>query len=86
MAPRDWARSLRKVVSALRREEKTLRQQLNDLQRKLAVLEKTPSRRGSAPGGAKKHRLTPAGRAAIARAVKRRWARWRAQKKKATRR
>ena len=79
-----WQRSIQAAIRALKREESILRRELQTLRQKIAQLG------GLAKGGgpmvgrkrATKRRLSPQGRAAISQAAKRRWRKYRAQRKK----
>ncbi len=75
------------LLSAIRREEKKLEKQLGKLQRKLSGVRAAAQALGrSADHGMKvirKRVLSEAGRAKIAKAARKRWARVRAQAKKA---
>jgi hypothetical protein len=75
------------LLSAIRREEKKLEKQLGKLQRKLSGVRAAAQALGSsADHGMKVFRkrvLSEAGRARIAKAARQRWARVRAQAKKA---
>ena len=75
------------LLSAIRREEKKLEKQLGKLQKKLGGVRAAAKALGSsADHGMKVFRkrvLSEAGRAKIAKAARKRWARVRAQAKKA---
>ena len=75
------------LLSAIRREEKKLEKQLGKLQRKLNGVRAAAKALGSSADRGvkvfKKGVLSDAGRARIAKAARRRWARVRAQAKKA---
>ena len=75
------------LLSAIRREEKKLEKQLGKLQKKLSGVRAAAKALGSsADHGMKVFRkrvLSEAGRAKIAKAARKRWARVRAQAKKA---
>jgi hypothetical protein len=58
-----------------------LREKIDKLERKLADVLGTPAAAAAAPKTAKKRRMSAAGRLAISRAAKARWARERAGKK-----
>jgi hypothetical protein len=74
------------LLAAIRREEKKVKKQLAKLQHQLSGLEGAAKALGRSAernvDGVKKRVLSAAGRAAIARAAKRRWAKVRAQAKK----
>jgi hypothetical protein len=74
------------VLTAIRREKKKIKKQLAKLQNQLSGLEAAAKALGDATGkeikGVKKRVLSAAGRAAIAKAAKKRWAKFRAQAKK----
>lgn len=76
-----------KILAALRREEQKLEKQLGKLQRQLQGVRSAAKALGTSAGreakGFKKRVLSEAGRARIARAARKRWARVRAQAKKA---
>ena len=78
------------ILAAIRREEKKVRKQLAELQNQLNGLTSAAEALGNSTSrqvnrelkGAKKRVLSAAGRAAISKAAKRRWAKVRAQAKK----
>jgi len=76
-----------KILVAIRREEKKVKKQLAKLRHELSGLEAAAKALRDSTSKeikvVKKHVLSAAGRAAIARAAKRRWAKVRAQAKKA---
>ena len=76
----SWQQSIQVAVKALRQEEDTLRKQLDTVVSKIRELEDIG--RGAGAGGVRKRagsrRLSAAGRAAISRAAKKRWAQYRA--------
>ena len=77
-----WQRSLQSAVRALKKEETALRGQLGLVQTKIAELdEMSRSNTGTSTAKSKTRRLSPAGRAAISRAAKKRWARYRAEER-----
>jgi K+/H+ antiporter YhaU regulatory subunit KhtT len=80
-----WQRSIQNAVRALKKEEATLRKQLETVQRKIAELQGMARTGGSvaARKPATRRRLSPKGRAAISRAAKKRWREYRAQQRKA---
>jgi hypothetical protein len=73
------------ILAAIRREEKKLEKQMSELQHKLNGVRSAAKAMGHSAavevGGAKKRVLSAAGRAAIAKAAKRRWAKVRKQAK-----
>jgi hypothetical protein len=78
------------ILSAIRREKKKVKKQLATLQHQLSGLEAAANALGNSTSrqlnrelkGVKKRVLSAAGRAAIAKAAKKRWAKVRAQAKK----
>jgi hypothetical protein len=75
------------ILAAIKREERKLEKQLNKIQHQLngvraAAKVLGDSTKGELKGG-KKRVLSAAGRAKIAKAAKKRWAKFRAQAKKA---
>lgn len=76
----SWQQSIQVAVKALRQEETTLRKQLDTVVSKIRELEDIG--RGAGSAGLRKRagsrRLSAAGRAAISRAAKKRWAQYRA--------
>lgn len=75
----SWQSALAKIIKQLRREEARLVSELESLRAKIASLGGA-----SSTGRGKRtvrRTLSPAGRAAIARAARRRWAKYRAAKK-----
>ena len=77
------------ILAAIKREEKKVRKQLSKLQNQLNGLQSAAEALGRSTNhqvfGVKKRVLSPKGRAAIAAAARRRWAKVRAQAKKVTR-
>jgi hypothetical protein len=75
------------ILAAIRREEKKVKKQLAKLQQDLNRLQLAAKALGKSANrnltNAKKRVLSAAGRAKISKAAKRRWARIRAQAKKA---
>jgi hypothetical protein len=75
-----------KLLAAIKREEWQLEKQLSKLQRQLNGVHAAAKALGDSTNKelkcVKKRVLSPAGRAAIARAAKKRWAKVRAQAKK----
>jgi hypothetical protein len=78
-----WQRSIQAAVRALRKEEAVLQKQLEALQTKIAELEEM-ARSGAVTKLAQptRRRLSPEGRAAISKAAKKRWAQYRADKRR----
>jgi hypothetical protein len=75
-----WQKSVARAVRALKVEEARLTRELEQLRQKIASLG------GAAAGGgvkARRRTLSPAARAAISRAAKKRWAKYREEKAKA---
>jgi hypothetical protein len=74
------------ILAAIKREERKLQRQLGRLQRQLDGVQAAAKALGRSTNheisGVKKRVLSAAGRAAISRAVKRRWAKVRKQAKK----
>jgi hypothetical protein len=75
------------ILTAIRREQKKVKKKLAKLQHQLNGLEAAAKALGDSTSKevkvVKKHVLSAAGRAAIAKAAKKRWAKVRAQAKKA---
>jgi geranylgeranyl pyrophosphate synthase len=75
------------ILAAIRREEKKVKKQLAKLQNDLLGLQSAAKALGKSATrditGAKKRVLSAAGRAKISKAAKKRWAKIRAQAKKA---
>src|SRR5258707_14207755 len=76
------------ILGAIKREEARLEKQLGKLQHQLNGLRSAAKALGDSTNreiaGVKKRVLSPAGRAKIAKAAKKRWAKVRAQAKKLT--
>ena len=80
----SWQQPIQIALKALRTEEATLRKQLETVQQKIRALEGIGTGRnasGAKTGVKKRKPMSAAGRAAIARAAKRRWARFRAEQR-----
>jgi hypothetical protein len=78
-----WQRSIQAAVRALKKEESALEKQLDGVRLKIEELDDMSRTRGAASSkAAASRRLSPAGRAAISKAAKRRWARYRADQRK----
>ena len=75
------------ILSAIKREERRLKKELGKLEHQLSGIQAAAKALGRSAehevAGAKKHVLSAVGRAAIAKAAKKRWAKVRAQAKKA---
>ena len=76
------------ILGAIKREERKLEKQLSKLNHQLSAVRAAAKALGHSTErevvGVKKRVLSAAGRAAIIRGVKKRWAKVRASKKKAT--
>ena len=82
----SWQQSIQAAVRALKQEEQALQRQLESVQAKINELDGIG--KASKSGGARKkssRRLSQAGRAAISKAAKKRWAKYRAEKRQARR-
>jgi hypothetical protein len=85
-----WQRSLQAAIRSLRKEERTILKNLSSVRDRIAELQslsRKPAGKRRAAGaasshGTRKRRLSAAGRAAISRAAKARWAAYRARKGK----
>jgi hypothetical protein len=84
-----WQRSLQAAIRSLRKEERDILKNLSSVRERIAELQSLSRRpagkRSGAAGlarGRRMRRLSPAGRAAISRAAKARWAAYRARKGK----
>jgi hypothetical protein len=77
-----WQKSVARALRDLRAVEARLAAELTDLRHRIASLGGVASKSGG--GGAKtkgkRRKLSPAARAAISRAAKKRWAKYRAEK------
>ena len=77
------------ILAAIKREERKLEKQLGKLNHQLSGVRAAAKALGHSTerevSGAKKRVLSAAGRAAIVKAAKKRWAKVRAQAKKVTR-
>jgi hypothetical protein len=75
------------ILTAIKREERKLEKQLGHLQHRLTGVRAAAKALGHSPerevAGVKKRVLSAAGRAKIAKAARKRWAKVRAQAKKA---
>ncbi len=83
----SWQRSIQAAVRALRRDEQSLKRDLAAVQKKIGELNELSRGEAARPTarGAQKPRLSPQGRAAISRAAKARWAKYRADKRRLAR-
>jgi hypothetical protein len=76
------------ILAAIKREERKLEKQVTKLERQLSGVRAAAKALGNSAGKevttVKKRVLSAAGRAKIAKAAKKRWAKVRAQAKKAT--
>jgi cell division protein FtsB len=72
-----------KILAAIKREERKLEKQVAKLQRELDGVRAAARSLGHSVAGVKKRVLSEAGRAKIAKAAKKRWAKVRAEAKKA---
>jgi len=76
-----------KLLAAIKKEEKKLAKQLGDMQGQLEGLRKAAAALGESAGDGiarvEKRTLSAAGRAAISKAARKRWAKFRSQTKKA---
>jgi hypothetical protein len=77
-----------KILAAIKREERKLEKQLNKIQHQLSGVRAAAKALGDSTGRelkrTKKRVLSAAGRAKIAKAAKKRWAKVRAQAKRVT--
>lgn len=76
----SWQKSVARALRDLKAEEARLANELQQLRQRIASLGGTAAKGGAKPSG-KKRNLSPAARAAISRAAKKRWAKYRAEKK-----
>ena len=75
----EWKASLARALKDLKAEEARVERDLTELRARIASLSGVS---GAAPRPRAKRKMSAKGRAAIARAAKQRWAKWRAEKKK----
>ncbi len=76
-----WQKSVARALRDLKAEEARLASELGDLRQRIASLGGVASSGGAAPKvKGKRRKLSPAARAAISRAAKKRWAKYRADK------
>ena len=81
-----WQRSIQAAVRALKKEEASLEKQVSAVRKRIEELhEMSRSDDGAPRKRAPARRLSPAGRAAISKAAKKRWARYRSAKRAAVR-
>jgi hypothetical protein len=78
-----WQRSVQAAVRSLKREEAALEKKLEVIRAKIADLSEVSRSNGATAASRKKasRRLSPQGRAAISKAAKKRWAKYRAEKR-----
>jgi hypothetical protein len=81
----SWQKSVARALRDLRAVEARLAAELTDLRHRIASLGGVASSGGGGGGGGaktkgKRRKLSPAARAAISRAAKKRWAKYRAEK------
>jgi hypothetical protein len=84
----SWQKSLQTAVRTLRKEETALVSRLGKLRTKIQELE-AMAKEGDIGGRVRptgRRRLSPAGRAAISKAAKKRWQKYRTDQAKRTRR
>jgi hypothetical protein len=77
-----WQQSIQAAVKELRKEEASLQRQLSEVQARIKDLQGMGSGSGRGAGVSRKagtRRLSAEGRAAISRAAKKRWAKYRRQ-------
>lgn len=85
----SWKRSVQSAVRSLKKDERSLQKELDAVQAKILELEQLASDEtlgGARRASTKSTRLSPQGRAAISEAAKKRWAKYRTEKKKPARR
>jgi hypothetical protein len=76
-----WQSSLKSAITALRKEEQRLERELDALRGRISGLTGAVRSRGTRRAAGKR-KLSAKGRAAIARAAKKRWAEYRKAKRK----
>jgi len=78
----SWQKSVARALRDLRAVEARLAAELTDLRHRIASLGgvASSSGKGGAKTKGKRRKLSPAARAAISRAAKKRWAKYRAEK------
>ena len=77
-----WQKSVARALRALKAEEARLTRELGQLRQRIASLGGVAGN-GGGKGKARKRVLSPSARAAISRAAKKRWAKYREEKAKA---
>jgi len=80
----SWQASLNTAIRNLRTEEQTLERDLTRVREAinaLGGLSRGGVKRAAGGAGGTRRKLSAKGRAAIARAARKRWAKWRAQQK-----
>lgn len=85
-----WKRSLQAAIRSLRKEGQSIQKSLSSVRARIAEIQSLARRRAGArgrpaaqaPRSGRKRRLSAAGRAAISRAAKARWAAYRARRGK----
>jgi hypothetical protein len=75
----SWQKSVARAIRDLKAVESRLATELTDLRHRIASLGGVASGGGAKTKG-KRRKLSPAARAAISRAAKKRWAKYRAEK------
>jgi len=77
-----WQRSIQAAIRELKKEESSIGKQLDVVQRRIQELEDLGTGAAStAKARPNKRRLSTKGRAAISRAAKKRWAKYRAEQR-----
>jgi hypothetical protein len=76
----NWQASLARVVRGLKSEEARLERELDDVRAKISALGGVVGRKLQSAKGKVRRKLSPKARAAISRAAKKRWAKYRAEK------
>lgn len=81
-----WQRSIQTAVRELKREEHSMQKQVSVIQGKIRELQSLARSGANSTGVTRRktgsRRLSPKGRAAISRAAKKRWAKYRAEGRK----
>jgi hypothetical protein len=75
-----WQKSVARALRDLKAEEARLAGELDDLRQRIRSLGGVAGSGGGAKAKGKRRKLSPAARAAISRAAKKRWAKYRADK------
>ena len=86
--PMSWQQSIQAAVRALKQEEQALQKQLDSVQSKINELEDIGRANRGAGGVVRRkatRRLSQAGRDAISKAAKKRWAKYRSEKTRGAR-